>query len=62
MGQSIEVTEAVTVPEDLLAEGLVREWYGIVRSEVPEAVMGEAVHTPLPRHSWWHPLVMSQGP
>jgi uncharacterized repeat protein (TIGR01451 family) len=60
-GESVTVRWGATVTDDLLVGEVVNESYGVVCSEVPESVMGDAVHTPLLRHSWWYPLVMKYG-
>jgi hypothetical protein len=46
------------VTNDLLVAEVVNESYGVLCSEMPEAVMGEALHTPILRHKLLFPLGM----
>jgi len=60
-GESIELRWGATVTDDLLVDEVVNESYGVLSSELPEAVMGEAVRTPLLRRQWRYPLAMKNG-
>jgi uncharacterized repeat protein (TIGR01451 family) len=59
-GESVTVHWGATVTDDLLVPEVVNESYGVLCLEVPEAVTGEAVHTPILRHKVLLPLGMKK--
>jgi uncharacterized repeat protein (TIGR01451 family) len=59
-GDSVTMHWGVTVTEDLLADEVVNESYGVVCSEVTDTVLGEALHTPILRYELLFPLGMKE--
>ncbi|HJX37561.1 MAG TPA: right-handed parallel beta-helix repeat-containing protein [Anaerolineae bacterium] len=60
-GENVTVRWGAMVTDDMLVEEVVNESYGVLCSEVPEAVMGETLPTPILRHKLMFPLGMKDA-
>ncbi|NIN66546.1 MAG: hypothetical protein GTO63_18040 [Anaerolineae bacterium] len=57
-GEALDISWGVTVTEWPVVEEIINDNYGVRRAEEAEAVLGEAVDTPVAGHRWCYPLAM----
>jgi hypothetical protein len=57
-GESVTVHWRATVTGDLLEAEVINESYGVLCGQVPEAVLGEELHTPILRYKVLFPVAL----